>query len=174
MSVFTSLTEEHRLLKELGRRLRRAMQDPDAVGAWKRTRNMLLVLLRALQGHEEFEDAVFQKPFPGESTGARRAQASLARQHAAISRLREEATALLQEGGEVDVRLLRPLVERLARMLDAHFDSEESDLWPQLNAVESRSERARVDREAAARLKELRRELESYWTAVDEYLAGDS
>lgn len=173
MSVFRSLAAEHALLRELGRRLRRSLDGREERGTPRETRNILLVLLHALAGHETFEDAVFEKPF-AQSDGASKALASLARQHAAISKLRAETEALIQEGSEVDLRVLRPLAERLVRMLDAHFESEERELWPQLNAVVSRGARSRADRAAAERLQELKKELTSYWAAVDEYLASDS
>ncbi|MBI3564824.1 MAG: hemerythrin domain-containing protein [Elusimicrobia bacterium] len=173
MSVFQSLAEEHALMRELGRRLRRSLDARDEERAPRETRNILLVLLHALAGHERFEDKVFGEPLES-SPGAVSAAAALARQHAAIARLRAETEALIQEGAGVDLRLLRPLAERLVAMLDAHFESEERELWPQLNSVVSRAARSRADREAAERLAELRKELASYWTAVDEYLSSDS
>ncbi len=173
MSVFRSLAAEHALLRELGRRLRRSLDGRDEAGAPRETRNILLVLLHALAGHERFEDSVFAQPF-AESEGAAKALASLARQHAAVAKLRAETESLIQEGSEVDRRVLRPLADRLVRLLDTHFESEERELWPRLNAVDSRGARHRADRAAAERLKELKKELTSYWSAVDEYLASDS
>lgn len=173
MSVFRSLAEEHALMRELGRRLRRSLDERDQSRAPRETRNILLVLLHALDGHERFEDRVFVRPLE-DIEGDSRAAATMARQHAAIIRLRNETEALLQEGAGVDLRLLRPLAERLVTMLDRHFEEEERELWPQLNAVVSRGDRRRVDHEAARRLDEMRKELSSYWTAVDEYLSSDS
>ncbi len=172
MSVFKSLAEEHGLLRALGRRLRLTLDGREERGTPREARNILLVLLQALAGHERFEDRVFAKPFAA-SAAATNALAVLARQHAAISELRAEAEALLQEGAETDLRVLRAPAERLIRMLEEHFEEEERDLWPQLNAIDDRGARERADREAAERLEELERELMSYWSAVGEYLTRD-
>lgn len=174
MSVFQALGEEHRLMRALGRRLERTLEDPDERFARREVRSLLLLLLRALESHEAFENAVFARPLRGASADRRDAARVLAREHAQVDRLRGEATALLREGSDGSLPALRALTQKLAAALDAHFDLEERDLWPRLNAVESRSARAHAGRAAATRVKEMRRDLDGYWAAVNEYLASDS
>lgn len=174
MSVFKSLVEEHKLLREMGRRLIAALEDSDERRARRESRNILLVLLRALEGHELFENGVFLRALADLSEHEMSAADSLRKQHAAIEKLRWETDQLLREDPDCGSATMRPLAERLVRMLEKHFDSEEKELWPQLNAVRSRAARQRAKREAGERLAELKKELASYWSAVDAYLGTES
>lgn len=174
MSVFKALSEEHRMLRALARRLERTLEDSDERFARREVRSLLLLMLRALGDHEDFENAVFARPLKHASEDGRAAARVLAREHAQVDRLRGEATGLLERGDGTGFAGLRELALRLTAALDAHFDLEERDLWPRLNAVESRSILAHAGREAAVRVKDMRRDLDGYWTAVNEYLASDS
>ena len=84
MSLFKALSEEHGLLLVLVGRLERATDTKDA-------RNLLLVLLRALEAHENLEHLVFDaKTKPSASL------THVERQHKVLGSLRAEALALLQ------------------------------------------------------------------------------
>lgn len=174
MSVFRSLIEEHRMLRALAGRLGRALENPDERFACREARNILLLLLRALESHEHFENRIFSEPLASGAEDRRRALSVLAREHREISRLRAETTSLLQLVPAASLAVLRPQALSLADAMGKHFDREERELWPRLNAVDSRSVRAHADHEAAVQVKEMKRELDGYWTAVTEYLASDS
>lgn len=162
------------MLRGLARRLERSLEDSDERFACREARNILLVLLRALEAHEHFENRVFAEPLTSGTADRRWALSVLEREHREIARLRGETEALLQDVPAHALAALRLQALKLTDAMDKHFDAEERGLWPRLNAVESRSARAHAGHEAAAQVKEMRRELDGYWTAVTEYLASDS
>ena len=162
MSVFKSLSEEHFLLLNLVGRLDRAADVKDA-------RNLLLILLKALEAHENLEHLVFDR----ESTASGETGAALAlieRQHHALGELREEATELLRNLGREEDAAVRGLSRRLARLLRRHFEDEERTLWPRFNAAAGRSRLHRLDRLARAQVKVMKKELDDYRIAVEDYL----
>lgn len=169
MSVFKSLAEEHALLLNLVGRLERAISDPDARSAARDTRNLLLVLLKALEAHEGLEHMVFdQEPMPSRPKGA--ALAWVERQHLALGALQEEASGLLRDLSREDDASMRGLARRLALLLRRHFEDEERTLWPRFNSSIGRSRLHRLDRLARAQVQAMKEELDGYLTAVEDYL----
>jgi hypothetical protein len=158
MSVFHALSEEHALLLSLVGRLERASDVKDA-------RALLLVLLRALEAHENLEHLIFDEE--NEPAGA---LAHVERQHGALGELRAEALELLQSLSSGGDPALRGLVRRLSRLLRSHFQDEERILWPLFNASAERSRFQRLARIAAAQLVTMKKELHDYRIALNEYL----
>ncbi|UPT75442.1 MAG: hemerythrin domain-containing protein [Elusimicrobiota bacterium] len=162
MSVFKSLSEEHALLLNLVGRLERASDAKDV-------RNLLLVLLKALEAHENLEHMVFDR----ESTASGATGAALAlieRQHHALDELREEASELLKNVGREKDAAVQTLTRRLASLLRRHFEDEERTLWPRFDAAVGRSPRHRLGRVARAQVKAMKKELDDYRVAVEDYL----
>ena len=159
MSVFKALSEEHGLLLILVGRLERAADAKDA-------RNLLLVLLRALEAHENLEHLVFD-----EKTRPSVPVAHVERQHKALAALRAEALALLQGLARENDAAVRGLVRRLARLLRGHFHDEERTLWPSFNAAAGSSRLHRLGRLARAQVRAMKKELDDYRIAVEDYLA---
>lgn len=158
MSVFKALAEEHGLLLVLVGRLERASDARDA-------RCLLLVLLRALEAHENLEHLVFD-----EDTPATAALANVERQHASLNVLRAEVQALLQDIGREHDDALRTMTRSLARLLRRHFEDEERTLWPSFNASAGRSRLHRLGRLARAQVQAMKKELDGYRIAVEDYL----
>lgn len=158
MSVFKSLAEEHGLLLVLAGRLERACDAKDA-------RCLLLVLLRALEAHENLEHLVVDEESP--TSGA---SAHIERQHAALRVLRAEALELLRDLGRKHDAAVRALIHRLTRTLRRHFQDEERTLWPSIHASAGRSRLQRLDRLARAQVQAMKIELDSYRIAVEDYL----
>ena len=174
MSVFYSLTKEHQLLLRLVSRLERGIADLDERAAGRQTRNILLVLLKALEAHERLEHLVFDPvPKPPSSPTVRQALALVQGQHQLLAAMREEAVALLRDGPCDGCGSLRPLVLRLARLLRRHFEDEERELWPSFNALATRSTLNHLDRLARTQVRAMERELDHYWVEVGDYLTGD-
>ncbi|MFI5362113.1 MAG: hemerythrin domain-containing protein [Elusimicrobiota bacterium] len=175
MSVFQYLTEEHALLLRLVGRLERGSADPDERAAARETRNILLVLLKALESHERLERLVFDPaPKPHElSVAERRALLVVEGQHRMLAELREEAVALLRDGPRDGSAPLRALVLRLATLLRRHFQDEERELWPSFNAHADRSTLGRLDRQVRSHVRAMEGELSRYWAEVADYLTGD-
>ena len=162
MSVFKYLSEEHALLLDLVGRLERANDE-------KETQKILLILLAALEAHEQLEHLVFndEPRLPGKNTAA---LDLVARQHAALATLRDEARLLLRALPRESAATVRPLCRRLALLLRRHFKDEESILWPDFHARVGRSRLHHLERQARTQLKAMRKELDGYWTAVEHYL----
>ncbi len=172
MSVFKSLTAEHRLLWGLVVRLEAAIQEKDERVARREARGVLLVLLHALEGHQALEDLVFESAGDAASPEALQALAFAGRQHEGLEALRAEASGLLEKAAGPDLAALRPLAARLSAALRAHFETEERELWPCWNAAASRSSLRALEHRAAHRVEALKRELRGLWAGVDEYLTG--
>lgn len=170
MSVFESLAREHVLLLKLVGRLERAAAERDPRGAARETRNVLLVLFKALEAHEHLEHLIFDESPEHPSSAAYKALASVEKQHQALAALREEAGALLSsitpEGGES----IRNLAQRLATLLRRHFDEEERKLWPSFNAYAGRSTLHRLSRQAHEQYQAMERDVNRYWAEVESYL----
>ena len=158
MSVFKALAQEHGLLLALVGRLERASDEKDA-------RALLLVLLRALEAHENLEHLIFD-----EAAKPSAALAHVERQHRALNALRAEALALLQDLGRENDAAVKGLIRRLARLLRGHFHDEERTLWPGFNASAERSRLHRLGRLARAQVKAMKLELDGYRIAVEDYL----
>lgn len=170
MSVFKSLAEEHSLLLSLIGRIERAASDPDLRCAARDTRNLLLVLLKALEAHERLEHLVFDRDSPS-SGPLDEAAALVERQHLALTSLREEAAVLLRDLSRENDVAMRGLARRLTRLLRRHFEDEERLLWPNFNASAGRSRLHSLKRQARAQVKTMKKELDGYLIAVEDYLA---
>ncbi len=170
MSVFKSLAEEHSLLLVLVVRLERATTEPNSRSAARDTRNLLLVLLKALEAHEGLEHLVFDGESQPSSGPKSAALAQVEQQHLALAALREEAAALLRGLSREDDVSMRALARRLARLLRRHFEDEERTLWPNFNASAGRSRLHRLDRLARAQVRAMKKELDGYLIAVEDYL----
>lgn len=171
MSVFKSLAEEHALLLGLVERLENATADPDARSSMKETRNLLLVLLKALESHEALERLIFGGKPEAPAAAESAALAINERQHLALNELRKEGTTLLQGLPREDAATMRGLSRRLARLLRRHFEDEERGLWPSFNSSAGRSRLHSLDRQARTQVKAMRKEFEAYLHAVEDYLA---
>ena len=174
MSVFQSLGEEHKAMRSLAHRLEDVLGLEDPHQAYRESRNLLLVLLHALDGHERFENEVFAKPLRGDGHSRRWACRAIAREHSVIDHLRQEAVALLECDRNDEICILQPVMGKFLDELERHFLFEEKELWPRLNEVGSRSVRHRVDREATRQLKEFKKDVSNYWQAVDQYLGSSA
>ena len=167
-SIFLSLAEEHRILLRLA----------DAVeAAWKRdderavaaVRRALLILHRALERHEEIEETLF----PGRRRVAPEAApiaALVKAQHREIGALRHEVEALLGRADAAGGENLKTLSLVLVRRLRAHFETEESRLWPLFGALPGRSVFRTLARRARSQVQSLERDVSQYRAVVDTYL----
>lgn len=170
MSVFESLTQEHGLLLKLVGRLERAADARDARVAARETRNILLVLFKALEAHQRLEHLIYDESPELPTPAAYKALASIESQHRALTDLRVEAAALLDsidpEGGSS----IRELSLRLANLLRHLIDEEERTLWPSFNAYAGRSTLHRLSRQAREQYQEMERDVNRYWAEVESYL----
>lgn len=153
MSVFKPLAEAHGVLKGIVGRLERADE--------KEARGLLLVLLKALDAHEEIEGLVFEDEL---------APALIAERNLALRKIRTEAQDALERLPHEDPVNVRALSRRLARTLRRQFADEERVLWPTVNATAGRTRLHRLDREVRGRVRAMKKELDSYLTAVEDYL----
>jgi hemerythrin-like domain-containing protein len=173
MSVFDSLSQEHALLLRLVGRLERAAAERDERVAARETRNILLVLFKALKAHEDLENLIFDESPDAPSPAAYKALASVESQHRTLNELQKEAETLLDtltpEGGAS----IRELSLRLASLLRRHFDEEERTLWPSFNAYVGRSTMHRLARQARDQFRDMEREVGRYWAEVEAYGGGN-
>lgn len=172
MSVFDSLAKEHALLLRLVGRLERAASEPDGRAAARETRNILLVLFKALEAHEALEHLVFDDSPDAPPPAAYAALAKVEAQHESLAALRKEAAALLGSVSLEGVEPVRELALNLAKLLRRHFDDEERTLWPGFHAYARRSTLHRLSRQAAEQLKLMERDVTRYWAEVEEYTKG--
>ncbi len=172
MSVFDSLSREHALLLMLVKHLERAVGERDERTAARETRNILLVLFKALKAHENLETLVFEDSPEAPSPAAYKALAGIETQHRTLHELQKEAETILNtltpEGGAS----IRELSLRLARLLRRHFDEEERLLWPSFNAYAGRSTMHRLSRQAREQYRAMEREVHRYWAEVEAYGNG--
>ncbi len=171
MSVFDSLSQEHALLIKLIGRLERAADGKDERIAARETRNILLVLFKALEAHQNLEHLIYDESPDLPTPAAYKALASVESQHRAVAALREEAAALLSsitpEGGSS----IRDLSLRLAGLLRHLIDEEERTLWPSFNAYAGRSTLHRLSRQAREQYVVMERDVNRYWAEVESYMA---
>lgn len=173
MSVFAALSGEHALLLKLVGRLERAAAERDERASARETRNVLLVLFKALEAHQRLEHLVYDESPDLPSPVAYRALAKVEQQHKDLSALREEAVAILNtmtpEGGAT----IRELSARLASLLRRLIDEEERTLWPSFNAYAGRSTLHRLSRQAREQFRAMEREVSRYWAEVEAYGTGE-
>lgn len=172
MSVFESLSKEHAILLKLVEHLDRAAAEKDERTAARETRNILLVLFKALEEHQRLEHLVYDESPDLPTPAAYKALADVERQHKAVTELREEAASLLNtltpEGGAS----MRQLAPRLGALLRRLIDEEERKLWPRFNAYARRSTLHRLSRQAREQYRSMEREVNRYWAEVEAYGGG--
>lgn len=153
MSVFKSLTREHRLFEKLIERLRAASE-----GAGDEARETeietLEALLEGLRRHDEVEHALFAAPVHGADAEEKRARQLVDAQHAALELLTADIRALLREK-PIAARRLRAMGELLAGRLEWHFRSEEMLLWPLFARTSGRSLAHSLERRAELNARAL-------------------
>jgi hypothetical protein len=172
MSVFDSLSKEHALLLMLVKHLDRAAGEKNERAAARETRNILLVLFKALEEHQRLEHLIYDESPELPTPAAYKALADIERQHKALADLREEAASVLNaitpEGGAS----MRELAPRLGRMLRRLIEDEERKLWPSFNAYAGRTTLHRLSRQAREQFRAMEREVHRYWTEVEAYGNG--
>ncbi|MDD5305417.1 MAG: hemerythrin domain-containing protein [Elusimicrobia bacterium] len=173
MSVFDSLAQEHALLLKLVARLERAAAETDERVAARETRNILLVLFKALEAHQRLEHMIYDESPEPPTPAAYKALASVESQHQALAALREEAAALLGSISPEGGRTIRELAPRLGQLLRRLIEDEETKLWPSFNAYAGRSTLHRLSMQAREQLKTMERDLDRYWAEVETYMAQD-
>ena len=173
MSVFDSLNQEHALLLKLVGRLERAADGRDERVAALETRNILLVLFKALEAHQRLEHLIYDESPEMPTPAAYKALANIESQHRALTDLREEAAALLGSISPEGGASIRELSLRLANLLRHLIDEEERTLWPSFNAYAGRSTLHRLSRQAHAQYQEMERDVNRYWAEVESYMTGN-
>lgn len=170
MSVFDSLTQEHAVLLKLVGCLERAADVRGGRVAARETRNILLVLFKALEAHQRLEHLIYDESPELPTPAAYKALASVESQHRAVAALRDEAASLLSsitpEGGAS----IRELSLRLANLLRHLIDEEERKLWPSFNAYAGRSTLHRLSRQAHMQCLKMERDVNRYWAEVESYM----
>lgn len=172
MSVFDSLSREHAILLRLVEHLERAAEEKDERVAARETRNILLVLFKALEAHQRLEHLVYDESPDLPTPAAYKALADVENQHKALTELRAEAASLLNaltpEGGAT----MRELATRLGGLLRRLIENEERNLWPSFNAYAGRSTLHRLSRQAREQYRAMEREVNRYWAEVESYGGG--
>ncbi|MBI3553395.1 MAG: hemerythrin domain-containing protein [Elusimicrobia bacterium] len=158
MSVLDTLSGEHALFVGLVKDLQNGLKY-DEETARRLVRDVLLILLPALEKHEQIEDLVFGgASWPGRST--QRVAAELNKEHWRIALLRGELTELMKESSQCPFGRYQEKVMELAVKLHEHFLMEETRLWPRYRELAGRSVNRSLERRAQEQLKRLLREVE--------------
>ena len=168
MRVLKALAQEHRIFLRLIGRIERALSaGEDAARA--EVRESLLVLLPALDKHEEIEESAFSAcgPIPG----AGRIEEELEHEHGRVRALRTEVREAL---GGVDRGwdAFKPLVLALTRKLRGHFQIEELRLWPRYARAMGRSRDRTLGGRVDQEVKRLANEVVLNRLIVSDYLKG--
>ncbi|MFI5346458.1 MAG: hypothetical protein ACHQ51_08800 [Elusimicrobiota bacterium] len=158
MSVVSVLTEEHVLLLRFVGYL--GWDEPEGAETPKRVRGDLLAFFCALDRHEEFEETIFGGP-AGEAGVLGRLTGVLSEEHRRLAGIRVEILEILRSARENTSPRLKPLVERLAAHLHAHFAWEEKSLWPRRPPSHSVDEEVDLENRARADLLLLSAEVAS-------------
>jgi hypothetical protein len=170
MRVLTALAAEHSLFRALVARLENAALWAEPAGR-REIREVLLVLLPALERHETIEDLAFAEPDYSTKEGARAVLEELAREHDRVDRLRAELTEVLSSdrGSWAEIRAA---AQELAARLRAHFETEERRLWPHYAAAMRRSRDGSAGRRVAREVDRLARDLARDAARISDYLGG--
>lgn len=171
MSVIATLTREHRLFGRLGDRLERSLayDEKMALGA---VREALLVLLPALDRHEEIEGLIFARPAYACGRRAKKLLALVGAQHEELDGLRGDITDILRDSGHVPFERLRSLVVLFVQRLRLHFETEETILWPHYGKTMSRSVEQSLERRTRERVRTLELEIQKNLAMMADYLGG--
>jgi|GEM_PF-5386637 len=169
MRAIDALTKEHRVFLRLIDRIERALRRQETQ-ARAEVRESLLVLLPALDRHEEIEDSVFAGEDSAPEGDGKALLAELRREHARVNLLRAEIAEALG-GAENSWGGFGASVAELTAKLRDHFIVEEKRLWPRYARTAGRSR----DKSAARRvLREVRRlegEIDKNRLIVSDYLS---
>ncbi len=170
MSVVAALAREHRVFLRMIDRIERALSRVEEEGRAD-ARVDLLVLLTALERHEEIEAEAFADPPDPSDAATAQAAAELRREHAEVGVLRDEVRGMLEESSgswEHFSSRARELAARLRR----HFETEEQDIWPRYAHAAGRSRARALARRVDARVKRLERELALEREDAADYMDG--
>jgi hemerythrin-like domain-containing protein len=156
MSVLDTLAAEHALFERLLREFKEALRyDPDT--ARRQLRDTLLVLIPALESHEELEDLIFGR---AAEKGGRHVFSELSREHRRIDLLRRELVDAMRDASECPFDTLKELILQLTARVRQHFLVEELRLWPRYRELVGRSISRSLERRAQDQFKRLVREME--------------
>lgn len=168
MSVIAALSKEHLVFRTLIDRLERSL-GYDEQTARAEVRDTLLVLLPALDIHEEIEEAVFGHPTYASKEDAKYLLGETEHQHRQIQELRARLIDALGGGSQDSLKHLKSFVAELVQKLRLHFETEEKKLWPHYQ-IYSRSLDASIKRRLEEKVKDLRKNVEKHRLAVADYL----
>lgn len=157
MPIIDTLTKEHRLFEGLIERLERSLNLEEPL-ARSELRDTLLVLVPALERHEEFEALAFHDP----SEVLTRVEA----QHRLVDELRVQTLEALQSHDTVPFPLLKELVRKLTSALRRHFKTEEQELFPTAKPSSRKAVQLQVER--------MERDMQEYWQQIADYLGAPS
>lgn len=158
MSVLDVLAGEHVLFRRLIGDLQRVLRfEEDA--ARREARDVLLVLLPALERHQELEDLVFGPAAEGSRVHAK-VVAELNKEHWRIALLRAELLEAMKESGAMSCEAFRKKTLELVVKLRMHFEMEETRLWGRLRELSGRGIDKSIERRAREQLRKLLRESE--------------
>ena len=170
MSVVAALAREHRVFLRMIERIERALSRTEAEGR-AAARIDLLVLLTALERHEEIEAEAFVDPPDSSDESTSQAAAEMEREHAEVGVLRDEIRGMLEESsGSWEHFSSRASV--LTARLRRHFETEEQKIWPRYAHAAGRSRARALARRVDEMVRRLERELELEREEVSDYLDG--
>ena len=169
MNLIEALTREHDALRRLIRRIDSALVRADE-DARAEVRVDLLVLLEALQRHEEIEAEAFEGSIEASGGAPDETAAELKREHEEIGRLRDEARAILEDGGQAAWTEVVSRAGALCRGLLEHFQSEESRERRLETRAVSRTRARTLARRVDLRVRALLKEIERVRGEASDYL----
>lgn len=153
MPIIATLIKEHRMFEGLAERLERSLILEETL-ARSELRDTLLVLVPALERHEELEALAFHEP----SEALTKTEA----QHRLLEQLRGQTFQALQASDAVGFPALKDLVRRLTSALREHFATEEKLLFPTARPSSRRAVQAQVER--------MEKDIQEYWREIEDYL----
>jgi len=157
MSVIDVLMGEHQLFRRLIIQLQKALQLQENA-ARREARDVLLVLLPALERHEELEDLVFGPE--GEEDHSPKIVSELNKEHWRIALLRADIAEVMKDSDQLLGDQYRIKILELVVKLREHFEMEELRLWPRYRELAHKRLGRALERRALAQLKRLHREVE--------------
>ena len=167
MSVIGGLMSEHEIFKGLADRLEKSL-DYEEPALRSEVRDTLLILLPALDVHEEIEETVFGHPLYASKEEAKLLLGETEYQHGQIQKLRAELIAALQTDSPESLPLLKILAADLVKKLRLHFETEEKRLWPHYRAY-SRSMDKSIKRRLREQVRQLRKGIDDQRFALADY-----
>ena len=138
MSLLDLLAGEHLMFRRILDRLEDDLARPE-----ERARPLvsegLLLLLPALDRHEEVEALIFERSAYAAMEVSRSVLAQMRAQHAGIDRLRKDILGALEFAEQCPFSVLSGLSSTLIADLRRHLKVEEDVLWPHYRSVMGRS-----------------------------------